>query len=75
MTPQCETMLNHLIVNGSITGMDAINKGIMNYKGRIYDLRKDGYPIMTTMETRTNAAGERKTFAVYTLITRETKET
>ena len=64
---QCEMMLNHLQTHGSITGMEAYEMGIMNYKGRINDLRKLGFNIQTRMVTRTNAKGQKKTFAVYTL--------
>lgn len=64
---QCEMMLNHLQTHGSITGMEAYEMGIMNYKGRINDLRKLGFQIKTEMVTRVNAKGQKKTFAVYTL--------
>ena len=64
---QCEQMLDMLKANGSITGMDCINSGIMNYKGRVNDLRNLGVPIVTKMETRTNAKGEKKTYARYYL--------
>lgn len=64
---QCEMMLNHLQTHGSITGMESIEMGIMNYKGRINDLRKLGFNIKTKMETRVNAKGEKKTYARYYL--------
>lgn len=64
---QCEQMLDMLKANGSITGMDCINAGIMNYKGRVNDLRNLGVPIVTKMETRTNEKGEKKTYARYYL--------
>lgn len=64
---QCEQMLDMLKANGSITGMDCINAGIMNYKGRVNDLRNLGVPIVTKMETRKNAKGEKKTYARYYL--------
>lgn len=48
--------------------MQALSElGIMNYKGRIHDLRKMGYAIRTDYITRMNAHGEVKTFAQYTL--------
>lgn len=62
---QCKQ--NMIERNGSVTGMDCYEAGIMNYKGRVNDLRKMGYPIVTRMETRVNANGERKTFARYSL--------
>ena len=64
---QCKQILNMIERNGSVTGMDCYEAGIMNYKGRVNDLRKMGYPIVTKMETRVNANGERKTFARYSM--------
>ena len=52
---------------GSITGMESFEMGIMNYKGRINDLRKLGFNIKTKMETHVNAKGEKKTYARYYL--------
>lgn len=64
---QCKQILNMIERNGSVTGMDCYEAGIMNYKGRVNDLRKMGYPIVTKMETRVNANGEKKTFARYSM--------
>ena len=64
---QCKKILNMIAQNGSVTGMDCYEAGIMNYKGRVNDLRKMGFPIVTKMETRVNANGERKTFARYSM--------
>lgn len=64
---QCNQILRMIAQNGSVTGMDCYEAGIMNYKGRVNDLRKMGYPIVTKMETRANANGERKTFARYSM--------
>ena len=64
---QCEKILDYMKSNGSITGMECINMGVMNYKGRINDLRKLGVAIDTKMETHVNKAGEKKTFARYVL--------
>jgi len=65
---QVEVLLHYLQENGSITGMECITElGIMNYKGRICDLRQLGYKIRTVMETKVNARGEKKTFARYIL--------
>lgn len=72
MSPQCTTLLNHMEKYGSITGMESINLGVMNYKGRINDLRRAGFPIKTEWETRTNSKGEKKTYARYTLCTTRT---
>lgn len=68
MKTQCEKLLDYMKENGSVTGMESIMQlGVMNYKGRINDLRRLGVPIKTTMETVTNAQGEKKTFARYSL--------
>lgn len=64
---QCEKMLDYMKEHGSITGMESINMGVMNYKGRINDLRKLGVAIETKMESRVNAQGEKKTYARYYL--------
>ena len=65
---QVEKLYEHLKTHGSVTGMECIMKlGVMNYKGRICDLRNSGVPIKTTMETKTNANGEKITYARYVL--------
>ena len=64
---QVDIMLDHLRVHGSITGMESIKMGIMNYKGRIHDLRRSGYCIETKWESHTNKKGETKTYARYYL--------
>ena len=68
MKPQCQMLLDYMRLHGSVTGLQALSElGIMNYKGRIHDLRKLGYTIRTDYITRMNAHGEKKTFARYTL--------
>lgn len=63
---QVETLLDYLERNGSITGLECIiGLNIMNYKGRICDLRKLGHDIETVYETKVNARGEAKTYARY----------
>lgn len=64
---QCEQLLNYMKDHGSITGMESINLGVMNYKGRIFDLRKMGFAVKTKMVTEENSQGEKKTFARYYL--------
>ena len=64
---QVDILLDYLRENGSATGLDIIGLGILNYKGRISDLRKAGYYIVTRMETHTNQKGESKTYARYIL--------
>ena len=66
MSTQCDKLLNYLIKHGFVTGMTCITKlGIMNYKGRIFDLRRVGARIDTEMVHYTNEAGERKSYAKY----------
>lgn len=68
MKTQCEKLLDYMKEHGSVMGMESIMQlGVMNYKGRINDLRRLGVPIKTTMETVTNSQGEKKTFARYSL--------
>lgn len=68
MKPQCRKLLDYMLVHGSVTGMQSINElGILNYKGRIFDLRKMGYTIETRFVSRMNRNGEMKTFAQYSL--------
>ena len=67
MKNQCEQLLDYMTQHGSITGMESIGMGVMNYKGRISDLRKLGFNIETKMETHVNAKGEKKRHARYYL--------
>ena len=56
---QVEALLDYLKENGSITGMESITElGIMNYKGRICDLRRLGFDIETKWESATNKKGQ-----------------
>ena len=66
---QVDLLLDYLKVNDSITGMECINElGILNYKGRIHDLRKMGYTITTKMVTKLDLlTGETKSYARYFL--------
>ena len=65
---QVDRLLEYLIFNESISGMECIQElGILNYKGRIHDLRKMGYTISTKMATSVNSKGETKTYARYYL--------
>lgn len=65
---QAKKLLEHLEENGSATGLEIINLGIMNYKGRIHDLREMGYTIQTVMEEGQNRLGEPCRFARYHLV-------
>lgn len=65
---QCEKILKYIEEHGSISGLESILQlGVINYRGRISDLRQSGVQIEKKMVTETNAAGERKTFARYYL--------
>lgn len=65
---QLDEMLDFMMEHGSITGMDCMRLGIMNYRGRIADLRKAGVEIETNYETTVNSKGQKKTFARYVLV-------
>lgn len=63
---QVDILLDYLLVYGSVTGMECIEQlGIMNYKGRIFDLRKMGYTIKTKMEIGTKRDGSPCMYARY----------
>lgn len=63
-----DILLDYLLIHESVTGMECINiLGIMNYKGRIFDLRKMGYAIITKMEQGTKRDGTQCVYARYIL--------
>jgi hypothetical protein len=65
---QVDILLDYLLIHESVTGMECINiLGIMNYKGRIFDLRKMGYAISTKMEQGTKRDGTPCVYARYIL--------
>lgn len=64
---QVELLLDFMKEYGSITGMEAIGMGVMNYKGRIADLRKLGYKIKTVYEESVNKRGRKTRYARYIL--------
>lgn len=46
MVKQNEAILGHMLEGKSITALDALNSyGCFRLSARIYDLKKDGYPI------------------------------
>ena len=62
-------LLDYLLEHGSITGMECVNDlGVMNYKGRIADLRKQGYIIDTEWEDGKNRYGRKVRYARYVLV-------
>lgn len=64
---QLEIILELFKENGSVTGMDCIEAGVMNYKGRISDLRQLGYRIKTVYEEHVNRRGKKSRYARYIL--------
>ena len=53
MITQTDAIRNHMIVNGSITALEAFNNyGCMRLAARVNDLRKLGYIIETQTEKK-----------------------
>lgn len=68
ISSQCMKILFYIREHGSITGMESVkNLGILNYKARINELREDGFPIVTTMETSVKQNGDKTRYARYSL--------
>lgn len=65
---QNEEILRHLLTYGKITSLEAIELyGIMRLGARIYDLKKQGYPIKTYLRVGKSRNGESMVFAEYRL--------
>ena len=65
---QCEKILNYIEEVGSITQLDALREfGCMRLASRISDLKKQGVPLKSTMETSKNRYGEPIHYARYSL--------
>lgn len=61
-------LLAYLEEHGSVTGRECLDDlGIMNYKGRVCDLRKLGHNIERKWEYGTNRYGRRVKYARYYL--------
>ena len=72
MMSQCNRVLQHLQIHGSISQLEAAQKyGIMRLGARIYDLRKKGYSIDSSRETGRNRYGESISYARYSLSRKE----
>lgn len=57
---QNEKILDYIARFGSITQLDALQDlGVMRLASRISDLRSEGYPITSTIETVKNRFGEK----------------
>ena len=66
---QTEKILRHLEDIGSITPMEAIRQyGIMRLGARIWDLKREGYPIEAKIITGKNRYGEPTRWAVYRMV-------
>lgn len=65
---QVNRIAAYLTQYGSITALEALRDlGVMNLKGRIFEMRSDGYAIKTTWETVKNRWGEDSKIARYVL--------
>ena len=63
---QNEVVLRLLLDNGNITSLEAMNKyGIMRLGARVYDLKKQGYPIKTYLRVGKSRNGESMVYAEY----------
>lgn len=61
-------ILRHLNDYGSITPWEAVKEyGILRLGARVFDLRRAGWPITTTMEASTNRYGMPVRYARYSL--------
>lgn len=65
---QVDKLYEYLKAHGSITGMECMTElGILNYKGRIHDLRSLGVKIVAVRNQTPNADGEVKPYRRYYL--------
>lgn len=63
-----QRVLEHLLENGSITPMEALERyGCYRLGARVFDLRRDGYNIQTTIVKGVDRNGEPAKYARYTL--------
>ena len=69
---QNEAVLRHLLDNGGITSLEEMERyGIMRLGARIYDLKKQGYPIKTYLRVGKSQNGESMVYAEYRMERRE----
>lgn len=67
-TTQAQRVLDYMDRFGSITQMEALRDlGVMRLASRISDLKKQGYPITSDMETVQNRFGENCKIKRYSL--------
>ena len=63
---QNEQVLRHLMTAGKLTSLEAIEKyGILRLGARIWDLKKQGYPIKTFLRCGKARNGEGMVYAEY----------
>ena len=63
---QCMRVLQYIDENGSITPLDALRElGVMRLSAVIFELRRRGHDIITTMITVKNRFGEPARIACY----------
>lgn len=67
MKRQTKQVLDYIREHGEITQMTAIYIGCYRLSGRIFELRQEGIPIITTYKTVNKADGSKATIAVYKL--------
>lgn len=68
----CDRVLDYMRRKGSISQKEAADAfGCERLSGRIYDLKRMGYRIVTTFDTKPNRFGDMTRFARYYLITEE----
>jgi hypothetical protein len=71
-TTQAERVLDYIDQFGSITQLEALRDlGVMRLASRISDLKKQGYPIKSDMETVQNRFGENCYIKRYSLAVSE----
>lgn len=67
-TPQREMILRYMRDFGSITPLDALREfGCMRLGARIYDLKRHGHQINSTMDSSVNRYGHTVHYARYSL--------
>lgn len=70
---QWEILLDYLLTHDGITGRICMDElGIINYKGRVYDIRKHGYTVKTTFIDVPNRQGGLSKVAWYSIPEPET---
>lgn len=67
-TTQNNRILDYIVEFGSITQIDALRDlGVMRLASRVSDLKRRGYPIISTTETVKNRYGEKCRIKRYSL--------